>query len=102
MRRLQEEHRGDARRLAVKLAALGRRSGTTPPAGSGPLSAWAAGRVLYELVVYGPALRGPLRQGLHDRAAATLVVAEARSPLGGAGGRRRGPGRPAALRRFLR
>lgn len=71
---LQRKHRHDRERLNKELLVIYEEEGVDPAAGclTGLLQAMAF--LVYACAVYLPVLRRPLHQGLHDRAARTIVV----------------------------
>lgn len=71
---LRRQHRGDRRRLNEALMALYRERGVNPLEGCMPLLLRALPGLLINLVLYGPALQGPMHQGLHDRVTKTVVI----------------------------
>ncbi len=89
---LRRQHRGDRRRLNEAVMALYRERGVNPLEGCMPLLLRALPGLLLNLIFYGPALQGPLHQGLHDRAAKTVVVELGHSLHSGGSGRLRDAG----------
>ena len=81
--RLTQRHEGDRQKLNDALMALYEKSNVNPMDGCWPILLRTLPGLLYSGALYGPALRGPLHQGLHDRVAGTIVVQSGeRSHLG--------------------
>ena len=72
--RLREQHRGNRGRLNEALMALYEERGVNPWEGCTPLLRRALPGLLCSCILYGPALQGPLHQGLHDRVTKTVVI----------------------------
>ena len=72
--RLRQRHEGDRQKLNDALMALFEKSNVNPMDGCWPFLLRTIPDLLYSVALYGPALRGPLHQGLHDRVARTVVV----------------------------
>ena len=83
---LRRQHRGDQRMLNEALMALYQERGVNPLESCMPLLLRALPGLLLNFIIYGPALQGPLHQGLHGRVAKTVVI-ERGHPLhsGGSG-----------------
>jgi uncharacterized RDD family membrane protein YckC len=71
---LQREHGHDRQRFQEELQALYEREGVDPAAACLARLPQAMAFLVYGGAVYLPVLRRPLRQGLHDRLAHTIVV----------------------------
>lgn len=76
---LQRKHGHDPQRLNEELLVLYREEGVNPAAGFLTVLPQAMASLVYTCAVYLPVLRRPLRQGLHDRVAGTIVVRKPRA-----------------------
>ncbi len=74
--RLKSEHSGDRVGLNRAMMALYREHDIKPLAGCWRPAVSASLGSLYSLIVHAAAARAPLHQGLHDRAAKTLLIEE--------------------------
>ena len=72
--RLRQEHRGDRKKRNEALMSLYKERGLDPFGSFGSFVLRVVPGVAYHALVCGGVLRAPTRQGLHDRAANTLVV----------------------------
>lgn len=82
--RLTQRHQGDRQKLNDALMALFEKSNVNPMDGCWPILLRTLPDLLYSGALYGPALRGPLHQGLHDRVAGTVIVQTAKRGRPGA------------------
>ena len=72
--RLEQRHRGDRQNLNEALMALYKEHNVNPAGACLPYLLQVLPGLVSSCLLYGPALRGPLHQGLHDRAAGTVVI----------------------------
>ncbi|HEX2192873.1 MAG TPA: RDD family protein [Acidimicrobiales bacterium] len=72
--RLEQRHRGDRQSLNEALMALYKEHNVNPARACLPYLLQVLPGLVSSCLLYGPALRGPLHQGLHDRAAGTVVI----------------------------
>jgi uncharacterized RDD family membrane protein YckC len=72
--RLTQRHRGDRKRLNEALMALYKERKVDPVEACLPVLLQLLPVVGTSFLLHAPALKGPLHQGLHDRAAGTIVV----------------------------
>ena len=72
--RLHQRHRGDPQSLNEAVMALYREHKVNPVEACLPVVLKVLPPLVLSCLLYGPALKGPLHQGLHDRAAGTVVV----------------------------
>ena len=72
--RLTQRHRGDRRRLNEALMALYKERKVDPVEACFPVLLPVLPVLGSSFLLHGPALKGPLHQGLHDWAAGTIVV----------------------------
>jgi uncharacterized RDD family membrane protein YckC len=79
--RLNQCHRGDPQSLNEALMALYKEHNVNPVEGCLPVLLQVLAALVSSCLLYGPALKGPLHQGLHDRAAGTVVV-DVHKPFG--------------------
>ena len=72
--RLNQRHRGDRQNLNEALMALYKEHKVGPVEACLPVLLQILPPLVLSCLLYGPALKGPLHQGLHDRTAGTVVV----------------------------
>ncbi len=72
--RVKQLHRGDRQSLNEALMALYKGHKVNPLESCLPLVLQVVPALITSCLLHGPALKGPLHQGLHDRAAGTVVV----------------------------
>ncbi len=71
---LRQRHAGNRRRLNEALMALYESHNVDPLRGCLPSLLRVLPALVYNGILHGPALLGPLHQGLHDRASRTVVI----------------------------
>ena len=89
MRTDPEKYREMQQQQREEMSKLYQERGVNPLQSCMPLLLRALPGLLFNFIIYGPALQGPLHQGLHDRVAKTVVI-ERGHPLHSGGSERLG------------